>query len=65
MNEEDRVQFIIDRDGLTAAIVWANQTLELYIEQAIKSSPYKDSIKYFRQFLKERGQLLNDTTRNK
>jgi hypothetical protein len=52
--ERDRISFVIERDGMEAAIKWAEQTRAIYFKAAVEHSPYADSIAELEQFLREK-----------
>ena len=49
--ERERINFVIKRDGLDAAIKWAEQTRDIYIKHAIKYSRYNDSVEELTRFI--------------
>jgi len=55
MKELDRIDFIIERDGLEAALKFSEQGVAIYVEASVRSGMYKSSIKVFTDFLAEHG----------
>lgn len=53
MTEQDRITFVEQRDGKEAALKFAEQGLALYTEAAIRLSQYKDSIIFYKEYLKK------------
>lgn len=55
MNEKDRLDFVEERDGLEAAIKFAQQNVCLYIKASIDQGHYKDSVDEYKKFLDKHG----------
>lgn len=58
MSEKERLDFIIERDGLEAAIKFAEQGLYLYIIEALKRSSLGESTKEWIKFLEANGKKV-------
>jgi hypothetical protein len=52
-NERDRINFMIERDGMEAAVKWAEQTRSIYFKASMEQSRFGDSIKELEVFLEE------------
>ena len=59
MTELDRIKFIIERDGLEAAIKFSEQGIAVYIEMALQSKPeLKKAIEEYKEFLISNGKSV-------
>jgi len=55
MSEQERLNFIEERDGHEAMLKFAEQGLALYVEQSIKHGKFKENIEEYVKVLKENG----------
>ena len=53
-NERDRIDFVVQRDGMEAAVKWAEQTRSIYFRASVEQSRFGDSIDELEAFLKEK-----------
>jgi len=51
VTEQDRLDFLVERDGVEGAIQFAIQGLAVYTEASIRCGPYKSSIETYKGFL--------------
>lgn len=58
MNEKDRLDFILKRDGREKMLKFAEQTLAIYIMDSIEKGPHKASIEKFIEVLEENGSAV-------
>ena len=56
MTERERLEFVQQRDGDSAANRFAEQTLAVYVTDSVKHGPHKDSIAACTKWLEEDGE---------
>ena len=58
MRERERLDFVEKRDGKEAMLKFAEQTLNIYVCDAVEKSIYKDSVEELTKILKENGRII-------